>query len=300
MKTLNKYLFAVLLGTFALYSCSDDDNYAPGPQNEGEAVSFGTISADEELTYTPDEATILTITAYRADGTSAVDVPLTVVENENDRFVIPSTLHFNAGETSMSFQISFPDIELGETATFEIAIADGYQNYYATNMLRRTILRDYNWVSYSGIITDYWMELENSPVTIQRVDGTNQWRVVDPYREAFESAGMDYDYEHYAGYINFEVNADGSVIFETFKSDIYSDGSQIYGFWPLELSSSLTAETELSKAEDSYNVVITPYYYIPGLGGFGTDYPMTVTLDKGQEAEGGVFGDFDDSSEDGE
>lgn len=299
MKLFNKYMLVALLGGIALTSCSDDDNYSAGPQNEGEAVSFGTISASESVTYRPADATSISFTAYRADGTAAVDVPLTVVENENDRFVIPSSIHFNAGETETEIEISFPDIELGETAAFEIAIADGYQNLYATNTLRRDITRDYNWLSYTGVLNDDWIGLMDSPVVIQHADGYNRWRVVDPYAEYFVAMEMDPDYVHYAQYINFTVNTDQSVTFETFVSDVYSDGNQIYGYWPLELSESLTAEAAKSQALDSYNVQLAPYYYIPAIGGGFGVYTCTITLDKDQ-GEDAVFGDFGELPADAE
>ena len=307
MKLFNKYMLVALLGGIALTSCSDDDDYSAGPQNEGEAVSFGTISASESVTYRPADATSISFTAYRADGTAAVDVPLTVVENENDRFVIPSSIHFNAGETETEIEISFPDIELGETAAFEIAIADGYQNLYATNTLRRDITRDYNWINYVCAVTDGWTKMEDSEVVIQHADGYNIWRLVDFFAEYCVTNEYEYDYNLFAQYITFTVNEDGTVIFDAFKADTY-DGTaatQIYGYYPGSLSTSnadLQAELDAAKAAckalDSYTVSIVPAYNAPNVGYFGTK-PMTITLDKGQ-GEAAVFGDFGELPADAE
>lgn len=294
-----KYIFISLLGSMTFVSCDKDDDYTAGPQNEGESVSFGTITSSEQLTYLPDEDLSVSFAVYRADATSEADVPLDVIENENDMFVIPSSIHFAAGEKETQLSITFPDMGLGETASFEIAISDGYQNLYATNMLRRSITRDYKWLTYTGTITSVFDGLEDSPVKIQRADGYNIWRVVDPFTEYCEAYEMEYDYSILAQYINFVVGEDGNVSFTTYLNDLYQDGvSQIYATWPAELGKS----TENNKALDSYTVQLEPIYYLPDLGaGFQADeqnpFYVTITLDESSNAKFGEFGEPDSGSE---
>lgn len=292
MKTkIFKYMFIALMGCMALASCGDEDTNSAGPQNEGEAVSFGTITASTAVTYLPEEDLSISFTVYRADGTTAVDVPVNVIENENDMFVIPSSIHFAAGETETELLITFPNMGLGETACFEVAIANGYQNLYATNMLRRTITRDYTWLTYSGSFTSEFDGLEDSPVKIQKADGYNIWRVVNPFTEYCEENGIEYDYNTLAQYINFVVNEDGSVTFSTYLNDLYED-KQIYAYWPLDLSASLAEEAAKAKVLDSYSIQLVPYYYVPDLGGGFGPYPVIISLD---QTSGGKFGDFEEA-----
>lgn len=288
-----KYIFISLLGSMTFVSCDKDDDYTAGPQNEGESVSFGTITSSEQLTYLPDEELSVSFEVYRADGTSEADVPLDVIENENDMFVIPSSIHFAAGEKETQLSITFPNMKLGETASFEIAISDGYQNFYATNTLRRSITRDYNWLTYTGTLTSEFDGLEDSPVKIQRADGYNIWRVVDPFTEYCEGNEIEYDYSILAQYIDFVVGNDGNVSFTTYRNDLYSDGvSQIYAYWPGELGQ----PTENNKALDSYTVQLEPYYYVPNLGGWGPN-KVIITLDESSNAKFGEFGESDSGSD---
>lgn len=281
MKIL-KYIFATLIGCLLLTSCSDDNTYSVGPQNVGEAASFGSITTNSTLTFLPEEELSLLFTVYRANGGDAIDVPLNIVENDNNIFVIPSSVHFDIGETETELVVTFPNLGLGETASFEISIADGYQNLYATNMLRRTITRDYNWLTYSGSLTSEFDGLQNSQVKIQKANGYNIWRVVDPFTEYCETNGIEYDYNTLAQYINFVINEDGSVTFDSYLNDLYQ-GSQIYAYWPLDLSSSLTEEATQSKLLSPLSIQLVPYYYVPDLGGgFGT-YAVTITLDSSSD-----------------
>lgn len=292
MKIL-KYIFIYLLGSLTFVSCDKDDDYTAGPQNEGESVSFGTITSNEQLTYLPEEELSVSFEVYRADGTSEVEIPLSIIENENNMFVIPSSIHFAAGQKETQLSITFPNMKLGETASFEIAVSDGYQNLYATNTLRRSITRDYNWLTYTGTITSEFDGLEDSPVKIQHAEGYNIWRVVDPFTEYCEANEIEYDYSILAQYIDFVVGADGNVSFTTYLNDLYSDGvSQIYAFWPEEVGET----TENNRVLDSYTVQLEPYYYIPDLGGWGL-YKVTIVLDESSNAKFGEFGEPDSDSD---
>lgn len=82
-----------------------------------------------------------------------------------------------------------------------------------------------------------------------------------------------------AQYINFTVNEDGSVKFETYVNDAYDADNLIYAFWPLDHNAGLTAEAAMSTVVDEQTVELYPYYYVPGVGGWGT-FAVTITLDE--------------------
>ena len=291
-------MLVALLGCLTLSSCSDDDDYTADPSvdpNCQGAYFAASNTYDYELD--PESPTSFSLTVERTNTESAATIGIEVLANTENIFEIPESVSFEAGQSTATITLSFPNAEIGTSYGYELKLEDGNYNPYAnqTAYVSGEVLR-IRWLNFTATFNDEWMGLTDSPVTVQRVEGQNRWRVVDPYAEVFESQGLEYDYEHYAQYINFTVNTDQSVTFETFISDVYSDGSQISGFWPLELSESLTAEAAMSQALDSYTVRLAPYYYIPGLGGFGVKI-CTITLDKEQDV---VFGDFGELPADAE
>jgi hypothetical protein len=265
MNKLKLYLVAMMACCLGFTACGDDDDYEVGAQSEG-TVSFGTASANATVT---TGAYSLDIDLYRKDTASALDVPLTVV-SADEVFTIPSSAHFNAGESKTSITVDFPEAELAVYYTFTIRIPEQYANVYATSLLQRTIYRDYTWIDLPGHAIFEFDDLETD-VTIQKADGFRHWRLVNPLKPYYGSAADSY--------ITFDINSDGSVVFETYKNGSYSDGSQIYAFWPLDLKDTFTDYAAESTMLDDYTVQLAPYYYIPGVGGWGVYY-VTFTLDE--------------------
>lgn len=282
---LNKYFLLIGMAVAGvLSSCGDDEDFQSGPQTVGQGVSFGTASSAASETFLPTDEPALTIPVYRKVSEEAADIA--VIVNLNDSvdgeaiFEIPTSVHFNAGEDMAELTVRFPDAELGVTYSFEIELPAEDKNPYATNLLRRNVMRDYEWIAYEGTISTEFDEI-NSNVTVEKAKGFPIWRVVDPFVGYWEeNYGDDNpDYSIVAQYINFTVNEDGSVKFETYVNDAYDEENLIYAFWPLDLSPSLTAEAAMSKVVDEQTVELYPYYYIPGVGGWGT-FAVTITLDE--------------------
>ncbi len=281
---LNKYFLLIGIAIAGiLSSCSDDDDYHAGPQTTGQGVSFGTASSSATETYLPTDDPVLTISVYRKESAAAADIPVSVNLNDsvdgNAIFDIPASIHFDAGQEVAELNVKFPDAELGVTYSFEVEIPKEYKNVYATNLLRRSIMRDYEWINYEGtIITDFDGIYSN--VTLQKAKDFPIWRVVDPFADYWEEVyGGDIDYSVVAQYITFTINEDGSVKFDTYINDAYDETSFIYAFWPLDLNANLTEEAAMSQLIDDQTVELNPYYYVPQVGGWGT-FPVTITIDE--------------------
>ena len=265
----------VAMLTLFTASCGDDDDYTAGPQVTGQGVAFDTQEASASLKFIPDSngvsATSCTFKAVRMDSTEAVNIPVEVIQNDSVDsvacFNLPDTLHFNAGQGTLSFEVSFPKAKMGTSYTFEIAIPKEYQNYYKTCNLRRTVLRDYNWIDYEGHLTFGFLGADGD-VVIQHADGANRWRVVNPFASGYSDANP-INYTYVASELDFSVNADSSVVFTTFKSEVYSDGSQIWGFYPSDLSPKVAQYDAYSALTSPTTAQLVPYCYILGLGGFG-------------------------------
>jgi hypothetical protein len=292
MKFSNIGKIALLLGCVSFAACEEDSDYGPysvGDKdfNEGVSFDYSSTTYTEDLSEIEEPAKEVTIHLVRKDASATTVVPIEVVSNDSvdgvALFNIPETVTFEEGLWQATFKVTFPQAG-GGSHTFTVQIPEAYRNTYANNMLQYTVTLPYSWISYSGTFYEYFMDVDNVPVTIQNVEGSNRWRVVKPYASFFQE-GEEYD-SSYASYINFVVNEDGTVTFTTYRVGLYSDGSQIYGFYPSSLSASLKEDDAYSVVYNPQQVVLYPYYYIPGVGGWGDDYPVVITLNEGS------FGDF--------
>lgn len=297
MKFSNIGKIALLLGCVAFVACEEDSDYEGASvgakdANSGVAFDYETTTLSEDFSEVEDPVKEVTINVLRGNADAEEVVPIEVYSNDSLNgvalFNIPSSVTFAAGATKASFTVTYPEAGGGDHS-FEVRIPEAYRNTYANNILKYTVTLPYPWVSYNGTLTDEFYGLEAVPVIVQNVEESNKWRVVKPYAAVFEE-GEEYDTSSYASYVNFVVNTDGSVTFSTFRSGLYQGSSQIYGFLPSALSSSLAEDDEYSGVVSSTQVVLYPYYYIPGLGGFGDEYAFLITLTDG------VFGDFEDAS----
>jgi hypothetical protein len=289
----------LLLGCIAFAACEEDSDYGPysvGEQDTTIGVSFDIANVSVSDSRTGDEELTVTFGVNRKDASQAVTVPIIVNSTDSidgaPAFEIPSSVSFAAGSTKTNLTITFPNAVLGNTYSFDIEIPEEYQNTYANHQLLYSVLYDYNWTSYKGSITDSFLGF-TADVTVQHAEGTNIWRVVKPFAQYCEDNEYEYDYNGLAEKIVFEVNEDGSVTFTTFASDYYDESHVIYAFWPTDLSASLEEYNSYSGVYDAQTVFLYPYYYVPGLGGWGAS-AFVIELEKG------TFGDFPDAEEEGE
>lgn len=292
---LNKiFLLAGIAAAGVLASCSDDDyeQGAVATGNQLQAVTFGNdniFSAELD----PSDPTSITITVQRdaEHAATAASVPLKVVSNTDDVFEVPATAEFAAGSTETTVTVTFDNSEIGVPYSCEIAIDDAYVNPYVSVKTYAIDIQRVKWNSlglceYNDTFTNYFAYY----VEIQQRDGTNTFRLLNPYDGA--NANEDDwagDLYQPAEKVTFTilnaggVDGDGDtfyyVTFNTFATGyLYQGTDMVYGFLPSDLSASLVADDELSVYYPDYGeVVLNPYFYIPGLGGFG-EYPVYIIL----------------------
>lgn len=309
---LNKiFLFAGVLAAGMLNSCKDYEDYTAGPQatgNELQAVTF-----DENNTYTaeldPADPTVHTITLYRdADHASeAITVPLKVITNDANAFEVPQSVTFAAGETEASIDVNFPNAPIGTECICEIEIADEYLHPYLSST-RKTYVIDVTRVKWNklGNCEFYDMFMSDGKgyyVAIEQRDGTNTFRLINPYAGANANPNdWDGGLANPTSKITFTILNGGDtdsngdkynyVTFDTWATGyLYQGSAMVYAFLPSDLSSSLVDDDELSVYYPDYDEIdLVPYYYIPGLGGFG-EYPVYIILPS-EDTAGTVAGDI--------
>ncbi len=299
MKFNKIFLLAGIVAVGMFTSCSDDDDdYKKGPQVTGQGVNFGEISQSESLV-TKEKS--LSFDVFREDATNAVDIPLTVVRNDTVEgagaaFQIPANVHFDAGQDKASFTVKFPSIPVGVDYCFVVKIPEEYAHYYKVNTFSRTVQLDYTWIQVPGYLVDDFAETSGE-VTLEHALTSNKWRILKPMSITWvdEDGNPDYNPSYVAEVIEVEIQEDGSVKWGSFRygtydtvshaiaGDVYEDGDwyQINAYVPSQLSSSVAAYDEYSGVdpEDATCLELVPYFYIPGLGGFGL-YAMDFYIDE--------------------
>lgn len=308
-----------------LTSCSDDD-YEKGAVASGNQLQAVTFGEDNifETELDPADPTNMTITLYRDSAyiKDAATVPLKVLRNDSNVFVAPATAEFAAGSAEAEIVVSFDNAEIGVPYTFEVKADDAYTNPYKSVTSYAITIQRVKWNSlglcefYDTMICGrsdggtwgYYVEL-------QQRDGTLLFRMIDPYAGANANEN-DWDGGLYqpAEKIFFQIYKSGDVevdeegneypfyytTFDTWETGyLYQGAYMVYAFLPSDLSSSVAEDDELSRYYPNEGYIqLVPYYYIPGLGGFG-EYPVYIFLPgddqpagikAGDIVENGVFG----------
>jgi len=303
MKLTKIFLLAGIAAAGVLASCSDDDyeKGAVATGNQLQAVTFGPNNIyTAELD--PADPTTHTITLYRDSAymAEAASVPLKVITNDDDVFVAPATAEFAAGSAETTITVTFNAAEVGVPYNFEIAIDDSYVHPYSSDTYSRyaiTNLQRVKWNSL-GLVEFYDTMIcgrsDGSTwgyyVELQQRDGTNMFRLIEPYAGANANeddwGGGLYqsDEKIFFTILNAgDVDDDGDeylyVTFDTWATGYwYQDAYMVYAFLPSDLSASIADDDELSVYYPDYGqIILTPYYYIPGLGGFG-EYSVYIII----------------------
>lgn len=120
-----KYFLYTLIATFVFAGCSDDPTYTRG-ESEADGcygVYFPAQDNAADLELDPADPTVLTFTAMRTNDTDAITVPVTVTGSEAEIFSA-SEISFDDGATETTFQVSFPNAEIGTPYSCNIQIND--------------------------------------------------------------------------------------------------------------------------------------------------------------------------------
>ncbi len=139
MKIMKKiYLLGLLIGLIAFAGCSEDDLVKPTPSPEAPAGTHGVyfpVSNKAAFELMPDDPTEIELKIARSVSTGAVDVPITVEVNDDNVFVVPSSVSFAAGETEKSFKVTFPTAAEGVTYNLKLNVeGEEYVNPYVSGL----------------------------------------------------------------------------------------------------------------------------------------------------------------------
>ncbi len=204
---MKKYILPLVafLG-LAMVSCSDDNDFTPGPQSQGFYFPKESVSQF----YFDEDASQFAFTVMRTNAEKAQTVTLQVVD-ESGLFNIPTDVNFAAGETSTDVVVTF-DISKLSYIDYDITVSIPKNEAYLYGLTEYEFIAGidpaYRWEDMGtcmytdDLICGLFMNAPSMEyeVPIQRHMSTSGlYRLVNPYGEYFPyNEPGDYDDEdHY-------------------------------------------------------------------------------------------------------
>lgn len=261
MKTINK-IFGVLTFSCLLLgmgACTDECDYTPAQQVSADCIKASFVTDGEFMELNTDAPKSITVTVTRENTSGEATVALNVLQNDANVFQIPESVTFAAGQATATFEVAFPEAEIGLEYTYSIALDADAVDPYSQNTIAST----------SGTIQIIqWNLLGTGTLTCTLLGGTATCNVYKASHAAWYKAeapvedGMD---------ILFIVNDDNSVTVS--DQPIFTDAN--YG----TVYVNNTEGGGIYSAEN--NIIQAAFYYYCSAGYFGT-YVETLTLPTAQ------------------
>lgn len=192
MKKTTKYIALLLSGLVVVcFTACSEDEWTAGPaidQNCISATFDGDNIGSEVLDDTDPTSITLSVTREKTDAAATVAVK--VLANTEGVFSIPENVEFASGEATANLTVSFDKAELKKEYTFEIALDESAVNPYKGNGYARYTIQRLKWITLPGTFTfkdwtfSEYNTVESYDVTVQRVEGENQYRIVNPFKQS--------------------------------------------------------------------------------------------------------------------
>lgn len=287
MKNIKSILFAAVVATLALSSCSSDDySYSPGEKQAGAYLT----AAKSSFVYTPGQEQVLTLGLGRTESADAETVTLS---GNNPAFQVPASVNFAAGEKDKTIAIPF-SLETGESVSLTVKVTSATSAYAADSVVVN-VKCDYEWISLgTGTYFDTFFFSEPNEVEILQCTGVpNMYRVVAPYTGASYESGISILYPQ-ASEVDVTVYKAG----DTYAGQVLNYDDMV-GYAPVHTGTDVGYDAEVIvyhpsegfKNHDTpdtwaYNKVLVyqdvesngvllpgqiqmaPYYYMDGVGGW--------------------------------
>lgn len=214
------YLAAALL----LAGCADNIQRTESPTfpSDSAAVYFSAPDETGSETDPTQGVTTHSVTIERTQTAGSLTVPLTVLENTDDIFTVPSTVTFEDNAATATFEVAFPDAELGKEYFLTLSVDDGHTNPYltaqATYQLSMTLI---SWTDApeQAVIVDGFFSMYNingkdypfycSYQTATLPDGSTRYRFLNPYNVV---APSDCEPDEYGIFPVWPLFEDGDVV----------------------------------------------------------------------------------------
>ena len=279
---------ASVIAVATLSSCSDKGYWDEAPLDAG--LSFQCSSYNETLSPGANEIVIPLQRSVNAVE-ETVDITFTPDADCPSDIIVPSQVTFAAGSNSTDIVIKIENATPPYSYTGKLQFS-GDTSYSGISALTLNCPVSYTWFSLgTGGFIDAWV-MDNAEdmfqVEILKAEGFERYRVMNPYKEYYTTIGPasweDWIASTGPSYVEFWENADGKLSFNSYSTGLNYEGVDgqaigAYSWTAFGGSSDYTGEYDMWY-EPGY-AVLSPVYYINGVGGFGQQqFAVQIELHK--------------------
>ncbi|MBR5610026.1 MAG: hypothetical protein IKW65_00680 [Bacteroidales bacterium] len=296
MKKIFKALSSLVAAVLLVSACNVEHPMPTySPENSQEVSFVQATLVNQEILAT---ASTFDITLSRNTPKEAATVAVTSTFASG--VVCPATVTFNAGESTATLSLDITGMEVGVSYKGTVSLSDTttFNKHIAVASATLTLAKAYTWVSLGeGEWFDNLALMSSDSYGIQKVevlkaDGFNRYRIMNPYANK-EQLAAAWGESSLGGakntFIEFWVLENGTnVAWDGWwcPGILYDGaGTDIKAYYPSYLSASVAADDAKSRYYDEKVIGFYPYWYIDGLGGFGTKYPCFLSLPGGPALE---------------
>ena len=282
MKIINRIGIVASLAIAALISsCSDKGYWDEAPREQG--YSFDAANYTEELKPGPQD---IKLTLHRSVifGDQSVDVTFTPAEGCSSDISVESPVTFKSGSSTAEVILHIADANPPYTYSGTLTF-NGDPSYTGISQCTLRMPVSYTWQSIgTGKFFDaFVMDDTMFDVEIVQAEGFKRYRVMNPYKEFYETGGAA-DYGDMYGsngpeYIEFWETSNGLLMYNAWATGLIYQGDP-------ENSINAYPWSAMSNGVEGYDIwaepghaALSPIYYIPNVGGYGQQqYAVEIIL----------------------
>lgn len=282
MKIINKIgIAASLLMTALISSCSDKGYWDEAPLEEG--YSFNAANYTEELKPGPQDVKIALHRSVTAEAAS-VEVTFTPDKSCPDDITVESPVVFQAGSGTAEVVLHIANANPPYTYSGKLKF-NGKASYAGIAECTIKMPVSYTWKSIgTGKFHDAFVMNETMfDVEIVQAEGFSRYRVMNPYKEFYESGGATEYGDMYGSdgpsYIEFWETSDGLLMYNAWATGLIYQGNpeNSINAYPWSALSSGVKGFDIWKSAG--HALLSPIYNIPGVGGYGQQqYAVQIIL----------------------
>lgn len=280
-----KSLFSIfmVLSLCVFTSCEqDNEGTIYNANNHGLSFTFNAFELSA-----PANNPVVSVPVYRAVADDAFTSSITIT-TDAPGVTAASNISFAAGENQSTIDINLGEqLGVGEIAKITIKLNEADASVGGVAEATVSAYKEYVFVSLGmGTFQDNWALGGTYNVEIQKADGFDRYRVIDPYKEGLTNDDGEWGSWIAMGtrcpYIEFWETGEGDlVMFNTFALGI---NYQAAASQPIRAYHSAViggGVPDFCKKIDAKTYQLAPYYYVSGLGGWnytGYDGVIVITL----------------------
>ena len=280
-----KSLFSILmlLSLCVFTSCGqENEGVIYDANNQGLSFTFNTFEFSA-----PANNPVISVPVYRAVADEAFTSSITV-STSAPGVTAPSSVSFAAGEQETTIDINLgSELGVGVIATITITLNEADASVGGVAETEISAYKEYVFESLGmGTFQDNWALGGTYSVEIQKAQGFDRYRVIDPYKEGLTND--DGEWENWIAmgtrcpYIEFWETGEGDLIlFNNFALGINYQAVASQPIRAYHASSFSGTNPAFSKKVDNKTYQLAPYYYINGVGGWNNteaDGVIVITL----------------------